>query len=400
MERQKSSVGSPPTSLGGGRYVLTRHIAFGGMGEVWAATDAVLGRDVAVKVLRADLVDSPTFVRRFRAEARHTAALAHPGIAGVFDYGEELHDGRRIAYLVMELVTGEPLAQVIAQRGALPVDTALQMLAEAAEALHAAHTAGIVHRDVKPGNLLVLPNGTVKLTDFGIARAADAVRLTEAGQFIGTARYMSPEQASGAEATSASDIYSLGVVGYEMLSGHPPFTSEGSVALAVAHVHQAPEPLPATVPPGVRAVIARAMAKNAADRPSGALGFARELRRLSSASSSSTAVGPATEIMPVDLVAMSARPDHRPWRRWLVLVAAVAAVIALLAVVAHDRNGTTVDPTTTTVAAAPATSPSTVAVESTAVDQPPVPTTTAVEPAPPAHGSGRDNGKPKKDPKP
>jgi serine/threonine protein kinase len=371
--------------------VLTRHIALGGMGEVWAARDNVLGREVAVKILRADLVDSPIFVRRFRAEARHTAALAHPGIAGVFDYGEEIHQGRRVAYLVMEFVPGEPLADVIAQRGALPVDTAVRMLAETAEALHAAHAAGIVHRDVKPGNLLVLPSGTVKVTDFGIARAADAIRLTEAGQIIGTATYMSPEQASGGDATPASDIYSLGVVGYEMLTGRPPFVAEGSVALALAHVHQAPEPLPATVPAELRSLIARAMAKDPADRPPGALGFARELRRLSPAPAAPGAVDPATDVMPLDAV-MSAPPGRRLWHRWLVLVAAVAALVAMLLLVARHGDGTTVDPTTTTGAPAPAI----VSVASTAVDQPPAATTAAPETAPPAHGNEKENGRPQK----
>ena len=220
----------PITSVGNGRYVLNRHIAVGGMGEVWQATDTLLGREVAVKILRAAFVDSPVVLERFRAEARHTAALSHPGIAGVFDYGEDLVAGRCVAYLVMELVAGEPLSEVIAHRGAMPLSTVLPMLAQAAEALHAAHEMGVVHRDVKPGNLLLLTGGAIKVTDFGIARAANSIPITEVGQVIGTAKYMSPEQASGAEATAASDIYSLGVVGYEMLAGRPPFTTENPAA--------------------------------------------------------------------------------------------------------------------------------------------------------------------------
>jgi serine/threonine-protein kinase len=250
------------------------------MGEVWAASDVVLGRQVAVKVLRDDLIDSPVFLERFRAEARHTAALAHPGIASVFDYGEQGRDELHVAYLVMELVPGTPLSKMMADRGALPVNTALSLLAQTAEALHAAHQQGVVHRDVKPGNLLVLDDGTIKVTDFGIARAANSAALTEVGQIIGTATYISPEQAIGAEATPSSDVYSLGVIGYEMLAGRPPFTGDSAGALAMAHVHQPPPALPSTVPPAVQAAITEALSKDPADRPSDAHEFATTLRRL------------------------------------------------------------------------------------------------------------------------
>ncbi len=272
--------GEPQPRVLGGRYSLMKRIAIGGMGEVWAATDTVLGRQVAVKILRDVLVDSPVFLERFRAEARHTAALAHPGIAGVFDYGEDGEDDQRIAYLVMELVPGQPLSTVMAQRGTLPVNMALSLLAQAAEALHAAHLKGVVHRDVKPGNLLLLDDGTIKVTDFGIARAASSAALTEVGQVIGTARYIAPEQASGGEATAASDVYSLGVIGYEMLAGHPPFAADNVAALAMAHVHQPPPPLPASVPEAVHAVIAGALSKDPGDRPRDAREFAEQLRRL------------------------------------------------------------------------------------------------------------------------
>ncbi len=267
-------------SLLGGRYSLTRRIAVGGMGEVWAATDTVLGREVAVKILRDDLVDSPVFLERFRAEARHTASLAHRGIASVYDYGEDRSDGRLTAYLVMELVDGQPLSKVMGSRGVLPVNMVLSILAQTSEALHAAHVSGVIHRDVKPGNLLLLDDGTIKVTDFGIARAASSAALTEVGQVIGTARYISPEQAMGVEATPASDIYSLGVIGYEMLAGHPPFTAENAGALAMAHVHQAPPPLPTTVPTAVSAAIGDALSKDPADRPRDAHAFAARLRRL------------------------------------------------------------------------------------------------------------------------
>jgi eukaryotic-like serine/threonine-protein kinase len=264
----------------GDRYSLTSRIAIGGMGQVWAATDTVLGRQVAVKILRDDLVDSPVFLERFRAEARHTAALAHPGIANVFDYGEDRDGDHHVAYLVMELVPGRPLSKLMSDKGVLPVNVVLSVLAQTAEALHAAHLAGVVHRDVKPGNLLLLDDGTIKVTDFGIARAANSVALTEVGQVIGTARYISPEQAIGAEATPASDIYSLGVIGYEMLAGHPPFIADNAGALAMAHVHQPPPSLPPDVPTAVRAAITAALAKDPADRPADARAFAATLRRL------------------------------------------------------------------------------------------------------------------------
>jgi eukaryotic-like serine/threonine-protein kinase len=264
----------------GERYSLTRRIAVGGMGEVWEATDGVLGRQVAIKILRDDLVDSPVFLERFRAEARHTAGLAHHGIASVFDYGEDRDGNRCVAYLVMELVPGRPLSTVLAERGTLPVGLVLSLLAQAAEALHAAHAMGVVHRDVKPGNLLLLDDGTIKVTDFGIARAANSVALTEVGQVIGTAMYISPEQAIGSEATPASDVYSLGVIGYEMLAGKPPFMADNVAALALSHARRPPPPLPTTVPAEVRATIVAALAKDPADRPASAEAFAASLRRL------------------------------------------------------------------------------------------------------------------------
>ena len=271
-----------PGSELGGRYVLTDLIAVGGMGEVWAATDTVLGRVVAVKVLRID--NASAVVARFRDEARHTAALSHPGIAHVHDYGEDGSD----AYLVMELVPGEPLSAVLAREGSVPVEVAMSYLAQTAEALSAAHAIGVVHRDVKPGNLLVRADGTIKVTDFGIARAVDSTSITAVGQVIGTAQYMSPEQAVGTAATPSSDIYSLGVVGYELLTGTPPFAGDNSLALAMAHVHKSPPDLPETLPEGVRSLIRRALDKDPAGRPATAAIFASEARELQS----SVAVSP------------------------------------------------------------------------------------------------------------
>lgn len=251
----------------GGRFQLTTRIAIGGMGEVWKAKDQVLGRIVAIKVLKEEYTGDPGFLQRFRAEARHTALLNHVGIANVFDYGEE--DGS--AYLVMELVPGQPLSSIIEHEQVLSPDRTLSMMAQTARALSVAHAQGLVHRDIKPGNLLITPDGRVKVTDFGIARLADQVPLTQTGQVMGTAQYLAPEQATGQTATGASDIYSLGVIGYECLTGHRPFSGESQIAIALAQVNDAPPPLPETLPKPVRALLMSMLAKDPKNRPANAI---------------------------------------------------------------------------------------------------------------------------------
>lgn len=228
----------------GGRYRLTSPIAAGGMGEVWRADDELLGREVAIKLLGRHVAGDATFRERFRSEARITAALTDHGIAQVFDYGET----DDVAYLVMELVKGEPLSAVLARSGALGTEVMLDVVEQTAGGLHAAHRAGVIHRDVKPGNLLVTETGQIKITDFGIARALEAAPLTATGLVLGTAQYVSPEQASGDTLTPASDVYSLGVVAYECLAGRPPFTAETPVALALRHLNDTPLRCPATCP--------------------------------------------------------------------------------------------------------------------------------------------------------
>ncbi|MGO2431795.1 MAG: serine/threonine-protein kinase, partial [Glutamicibacter arilaitensis] len=255
----------------GGRYKLTDRIAIGGMGEVWKARDQVLGRLVAIKILKEEYTDNESFLTRFRVEARHTALLNHPGIAGVFDYGEE----QGSAYLVMELVPGPPLSTIIERERKLEVDRTLSLIAQTARALAAAHEHGLVHRDVKPGNILVMPSGVVKITDFGIARLADQVPLTATGQVMGTAQYLAPEQATGQVATGSSDIYALGVIGYECLAGRRPFTGESQIAIALAQVNDAPPALPDTIPAPVRQLIMSMLAKNPADRPKDATALAK-----------------------------------------------------------------------------------------------------------------------------
>jgi len=241
------------------------------MGEVWKARDLVLGRIVAIKILKEEYTGDPGFLNRFRAEARHTALLNHEGIANVFDYGEE--EGS--AYLVMELVPGQPLSTIIEREKVLSPDRALSIIGQTATALAVAHRQGLVHRDVKPGNLLIMPDGRVKITDFGIARLADQVPLTATGQVMGTAQYLAPEQATGQQATGSSDIYALGVIGYEMLAGTRPFSGESQIAIALAQVNDTPPPLPESIPAPVRALIMSMLAKDPADRPADAEALAR-----------------------------------------------------------------------------------------------------------------------------
>lgn len=257
----------------GDRYALTDRIAAGGMGEVWSATDTVLGRTVAVKILNPALSQQSGFLERFRAEARYSAALHHPNITTVFDYGED-HGS---AYLVMELVAGQPLSQIISDHGPLSAQVTTSILIQAATALEAAHQGGVVHRDVKPANILMTPAGTVKLTDFGISRLVNTAPLTQTGQVLGTAQYLAPEQVRGKSATAASDIYALGVVGHEMLTGRRPYEAETAVATALAHLNQPTPQLPDTVPVGLRTVINAALAKDPAERPATAASMAHAL---------------------------------------------------------------------------------------------------------------------------
>ncbi|GLB64291.1 hypothetical protein NCCP2495_21700 [Dietzia sp. NCCP-2495] len=256
-------------SLGSGailsdRYRLLRLIATGGMGQVWEAGDTVLDRRVAVKVLKPEFSSDPEFVERFRSEAKVTARISHPGIATVYDYGQvpDPASGNPLSYLVMELVVGEPLSDVLAREGSLPLRHTLDMLEQTGRALNAAHAIGLVHRDVKPGNILITPTGKVKLTDFGIAKSMGASAVTQTGMIVGTAQYLSPEQAMGHETSPAGDVYSLGVVGYECLAGRRPFVADSPVSIAMMHVREKPAPLPDSVPEPVRRVLGEAMVKD------------------------------------------------------------------------------------------------------------------------------------------
>ncbi len=275
-----------------GRYRLSERIAVGGMGEVWRGTDEVLGRSVAVKVLRAELAEDEAFRKRFRAEARTAGGLPHNGIAAVFDYGETSVgpdgvspsstpvQGDGIAYLVMELVPGEALSAILTRDGALGTERTLALVAQAARALHAAHSRGVIHRDVKPANLMVTPEGRIKVTDFGIARPTDHEPLTMTGQVMGTAHYLAPELARGLDASPLSDVYALGVVAYECLAGHRPFEGDNQVLVATAHLSQEPPPLPGTIAPEVIRAVGAAMEKEPAHRVRSAEAFAVALEKL------------------------------------------------------------------------------------------------------------------------
>jgi eukaryotic-like serine/threonine-protein kinase len=265
-----------------GRYRLCRWLAAGGMGQVWQAVDQVLDRPVAVKLLRDEYAQDRGFISRFRAEAHHAAAVSHPGIASVFDYGEATSNDEAAptAFLVMELVDGEPLSALLARERRLGLARSLDIVGQVAVALGAAHRAGLVHRDIKPANLLVRPDGLVKVTDFGVAQALGSQAGDQHDGLLGTAGYLSPEQATGQPATPASDIYALGVVAYECLAGRRPFTGDHPIAVALAHLLQAPPPLPDNVPTAVGGLVVQAMAKQPRHRPADASLFGHQLLAL------------------------------------------------------------------------------------------------------------------------
>lgn len=262
--------------LYGDRYRLISRIAIGGMGEVWKAHDPIILRDVAIKILKPEYMGDPGFLERFRTEAKHAARVNHEGIANVYDYGEDSGS----AFLVMELVPGDSLAKILEDRKQLPSSEVLDIVSQTARALHAAHQQGLVHRDVKPGNLLITPDGQVKITDFGIARVADQVSLTATGQVMGTVQYLAPEQATGKSATPSTDIYSLGIVAYEALAGKRPFTGDNQMMIAMSQIRDVPPPLPETLDPAVVELVMDCLAKKAAMRPATALELAQRAEKL------------------------------------------------------------------------------------------------------------------------
>jgi eukaryotic-like serine/threonine-protein kinase len=284
-----------PGQMLGDRYRLDDRIAAGGMGEVWQATDTVLGRDVAVKTLKGDRATDPGFQTRFRHEARAMAVLHHPGVADVYDYGQTTDGGD--AYIVMARVQGQPLNELIASRGRLSPVEAMSIVAQAARALDAAHQAGIVHRDVKPSNLIVRPDGSVVLVDFGVARSAESAALTGAKEVVGTALYIAPEQVSKRTTGPPADVYALGAVAYHCLTGHPPFVGNNPIAVAMQHLQDPPPALPGDIPEPVRLLVDTALAKDPEQRFSSAAAMADSAdaaRRLLSGPTDSTVALAAT----------------------------------------------------------------------------------------------------------
>nr|WP_275587123.1 serine/threonine-protein kinase [Micromonospora terminaliae] len=365
-----------------GRYRLDDRVATGGMGDVWRATDLVLGRPVAVKVLLPALVSDPDFIARFRAEARIMASLRHAGVVQVFDCGEdELPDGSRADYLVMEFVAGEPLSRRIEASGQLDVGETMSIVAQVAQALHGAHTRGIVHRDVKPSNLLVQDDGTVVLVDFGVARSTNVTSITSTNAVPGTALYMAPEQAAGRPVSGATDIYALGAVAYCCLTGSPPFTGDNPLQVAVRHLDDEPPELPVEIPQPVRDLVARALAKDPADRYPTAAAMAEAAR--AAASESPTAMVPVTLRTATgsgrtrdDLTATApgalVAPARRAGRRGTLVGAAAAVLVALTALGAALGAAKNADaPATHIDTTAPAVAPSNSVADAAVTEGPP-----------------------------
>lgn len=345
----------------GERYRLVARVAGGGMGEVWRATDDILGRTVALKVLRPEYSDDAEFRERLRREARAASAISHPGVVSVFDFGEMEQEGAApLSFLVMEFVDGLTLAAEVAATGPLGPERTLMILEQAAAGLEAAHEAGVIHRDVKPGNLIITAQGDVKITDFGIAHASDVVPLTITGSLTGTAKYLSPEQARGDAGTAASDVYSLGVVAYACLTGDVPFRDGNELAIALAHVQQRPAELPSDVPVELRNLVMSMLSKDPADRPAGAgtvAELARDLRLRHPGTrdthplvtlvdeprgedvAASTVVG-----APVSAEIVAATDElgpgrHRTRRASMIPVASAMVLVAAFFIVTHDWAG-------------------------------------------------------------
>jgi eukaryotic-like serine/threonine-protein kinase len=290
------------------RYRQVRRIASGGMGTVYEGVDERLGRRVAIKFLKEEYAEDPLFVERFGREARAAASLDHPNIAQVFDTGQ--HDGRY--FIVMEFLEGEDLGHMLREDCRLPADAAVSVTAQLCSALAAAHTAGIVHRDIKPSNVLVRTDGRVKVTDFGIAQVQGQASLTGAGLVLGTARYLSPEQACGQAVTPASDLYSAGVLLFEMLTGDVPFTGDSPVAVALSHVREEVPPVhdfAPEVPPPLAEVVATATAKDPHNRYADAAQMGAALRKaLAAPHAAASAPDPPAAAEATDLPAVPDLP--------------------------------------------------------------------------------------------
>jgi serine/threonine protein kinase len=321
------------------RYRLTQPVAAGGMGEVWRAEDLLLHREIAVKVLLPSLMSDQQFVARFRAEARMMAALKHPGIAPLHDYGENAVVGHnRFDYLVMEFIDGTALSTRIQQAGRLDAAETMAIVAQVADALQAAHEAGIVHRDVKPNNLLLRPGGNVVLVDFGVARSEGLTSLTGTNVVVGSAHFMAPEQAEGRPVSAATDVYSLGAVAFSCLAGRPPYEGDSPLAVLAQLVHGKPPVLPPDVPAAAAALVSRAMAQDPDQRYASAADLAAAARTTESEParpqvSPAVPSGPAaaeTVVVPLrNAPGKSAEPASSEARRWRIVTVAVAVGVLL-----------------------------------------------------------------------
>lgn len=373
-------------------YQLIDVIGHGGMSTVWLARDRQ-GREVAVKKLKPELTGNAEFVQRFQNEARAAMRVNNPNVVQTYDYTDDA--------IVMEYVRGESLADLLAREGSLPEDVALDVLEQTAHGLASIHRAGMIHRDIKPGNLLITEQGQVKITDFGIAKAASAVPLTQTGMVVGTAQYVSPEQAQGNPLGPASDVYSLGVVGYEMLTGHRPFTGDNSVSVAIAHINQAPPAMPSTISPQVRELIGICLRKDPGARfrdgamLAGAVSQVRGGKR--PAGAPPTTVAPAVtgstralgrEVRPTTVPRQESRRYKEPKKKqksgggsgWLIFIAIL--LLAGIGAFMYYFIGVQTDPppapspVTTTVQPAPVTTTSEVVVTETVQPTPVVEPTT------------------------
>jgi serine/threonine-protein kinase len=337
-------------NLYGGRYRLVKRIAIGGMGEVWEAKDDVILRSVAIKILKPEYMGDPGFLERFRTEARHAAKVSHEGIADVYDYGEDSGN----AYLVMELVPGESLATILDREKSLAPNRVLDIVSQTARALHEAHMAGLVHRDIKPGNLLITPNGEVKITDFGIARVADQVSLTATGQVMGTVQYLAPEQATGKPATPSTDVYSLGVVAYEAISGKRPFTGDTQMAIALAQINEPPPALAEAIDESIRNLIFDCLQKRPAERVSSAFDLAQradELLGKPAKGRSNTRVLPVMPDEVTETTLIELNEESKPalvWP-WIALIVAliITATVLIFALVTKTAPTPSLSPTQT-----------------------------------------------------